>query len=195
MAYVCFLPYGLAIDVPGRGIDAQREVEDHLTKETLMNSEPKKEHQWLDQLVGEWASEMEAVMEPGQPPSKHTGIESVRSLQGIWVVCEGRGEVPEGGSWTTIMTLGYDPAKGRYLGTFIGSMMTHMWLYEGQLDAAEKVLTLDTEGPSPTDEGKTSKYKDVIEIKSSDHRVLTSNFLADDGTWREFMTATYRRIK
>jgi hypothetical protein len=160
-----------------------------------MPSEAKKEHQWLEQLVGEWTSEMEAVMEPGQPPSKHTGTESVRTLQGLWLICEGRGDVPEGEPWTTIMTLGYDPARGQYLGTFIGSMMTHMWVYEGQLDAAEKELTLNTEGPSPTGDGSTTKYRDAIELKSSDHRVLTSNFLAEDGTWREFMTANYRRIR
>ena len=45
------------------------------------------------------------------------------------------------------MTLGYDPVQKRFVGTFIGSMMTHMWIYNGTLDAAGKVLTLDTEGP------------------------------------------------
>jgi Protein of unknown function (DUF1579) len=40
-----------------------------------------------------------------------------------------------------------------------------------------------------------AKYKDVIEFKSDDHRVLTSHMLADDGTWQPFMTAHYRRKK
>ncbi|MBF0393904.1 MAG: DUF1579 family protein, partial [Alphaproteobacteria bacterium] len=29
--------------------------------------------------------------------------------------------------------------------------------------------------------------------ESDDHRVLTSAVLTDDGTWRQFMTAHYRR--
>ena len=57
-----------------------------------MNAEPRKEHHWLERLVGEWTYESEAPMAPGQPPVKHTGTESVRSLGGVWVLCEGRGE-------------------------------------------------------------------------------------------------------
>jgi Protein of unknown function (DUF1579) len=160
-----------------------------------MNADPQKEHQWLERLVGEWTYESEAITEPGKSPEKYGGKESVRSLGGVWMLCEGRGEMPGGGTATTIMTLGYDPVKKRYVGTFIGSMMTHLWLYEGGLDPEGKALTLDTEGPSFTAEGKMAKYKDVIELKSNDHRVLTSNFLGDDGEWHEFMKANYRRAK
>jgi hypothetical protein len=48
-----------------------------------MKTEPQQEHQWLQQLVGEWTYEAEATMEPGQPPSKFEGSESVRSLGGL----------------------------------------------------------------------------------------------------------------
>jgi hypothetical protein len=40
-----------------------------------------------------------------------------------------------------------------------------------------------------------TKYKDVIELRSDDHRVLTSHMLGDDGKWYGFMTAHYRRRK
>jgi len=33
-------------------------------------------------------------------------------------------EMPDGGTGKTVMTLGYDPQNNRYVGTFIGSMMT-----------------------------------------------------------------------
>jgi hypothetical protein len=63
------------------------------------------------------------------------------------------------------------------------------------LDPSGKVLTLDTEGPSFTEEGKTAKYQDIIEVKSDDHRVLSSQSLGEDGKWHRFMTANYRRRK
>jgi hypothetical protein len=158
-------------------------------------AEPQAEHHWLDKLVGEWAFEGEGVMEPDKPPMKWEGTENVRSIGGLWIVAEGEGEMPGGGPATTIMTLGYDPQKGRYVGTFIGSMMPHMWLYEGELDAKQKVLTLHTEGPNMAAEGSMAPFKDVIEIKSDDHRILTSHMQDDEGNWRQFMTAHYHRKK
>ena len=160
-----------------------------------MQAKPQKEHDWLQRMVGEWTSEAHASMGPDKPPETFRGTESVRSIGGLWVMCEGRGEMPSGGTALTIMTLGYDPARKRYVGTFIGSMMTHLWVYDGSLDAAGKVLTLDTEGPHFGVEGKMAKYKDIIEFTSDDHRVLTSQMLGDDGQWHQFMTAHYRRTK
>lgn len=155
-----------------------------------MHAKPQNEHAWLEQLVGEWDVQMEGTMGPDQPPVVHTGTDSVRSLT-VWVMCEGT--MSDDATARTVMTLGFDPAKGKFLGTFIGSMMTNMWVYEGTLDAAGKVLTLDADGPSFADPTKTAKYKDAIEIVSPDHRILTSRFLGDDGTWHQFMTAHYRR--
>jgi Protein of unknown function (DUF1579) len=156
----------------------------------MMHAEPQKEHQWLQKLVGEWTTEADCSMGPDKPPETFRGTDSVRSIGGLWMVCEGGGGIA-----TTIMTLGYDPQRKRYVGTFIGSMMTHMWVYDGELDHSGKVLTLDTEGPDFAVEGKTTKYKDIIEFKNDDHRVLTSNMLGDDGKWHQFMTAHYRRVK
>src|SRR5262245_18041863 len=104
--------------------------------------QPQSEHKWLQRLVGDWEYEHECNMGPDQPPMKMTGTESVRSLGGLWTMGEGRGEMPGGEVGTTMMTLGYDPTTQRFVGTFIGSMMTHMWIYNGTLDAAGKVLTL-----------------------------------------------------
>jgi len=161
----------------------------------MQQIEPQKEHRWLHKLVGEWTYEGEAMMGPDQPPHKSKGTERVRSLGDLWFVAEGEMEMPGGGHGITMMTLGYDPQKKRFVGTWLGSMMTNLWVYDGALDAAERVLTLDTEGPNMTVEGKTSKYKDVIEFKSDDHRVLTSHILGDDGKWQQFMTSDYRRKK
>jgi hypothetical protein len=157
-----------------------------------MKAESQQEHQWLQKLAGEWTCEGEAAMEPGKPVEKWKATESVRTLDGVWFVCEGRGEIPKGGPSTKLMTLGYDPQIQRYVGTLTASVMTHLWVYEGALDA-DGVLTLDTEGPDFSAEGKMTKYKDVIEFKSDDQRTLTSYMLGNDGKWQQIMAALYQR--
>jgi len=155
-------------------------------------AQPQKEHEWLQKLVGDWTWEHDAA-EPGKPAETYKGTESVRSIDGLWTVGEGQGGMPDGGGMTSIMTLGYDPAKQRYVGTFIASVMTNLWIYEGELDAARNVLVLGTEGPSFADPSKTAKYKDTIRFENDDYRILTSAYQTDDGQWNEFMTAHYRR--
>ncbi len=49
--------------------------------------------------------------------------------------------MPGGGMATTTMTLGFDPDRGHFTGTFVGSMMTHLWLHQGTPDPDRGVLT------------------------------------------------------
>ena len=160
-----------------------------------MFAEPQQEHHWLQKMVGQWTYEHECHGEPGQPASKAQGKETIRSLGGLWIVGESQGQMPGGGEATMILTLGYDPARKKYVGTWVGSMMTHLWVYEGSLDAAGKVLTLDCEGPSFSGDGTISKYQDIITFISDEHRTLTSRVLGDNGQWNQFMEAHYRRVK
>src|SRR5687767_7708030 len=102
-----------------------------------MSTKPQKEHEWLQQLVGEWTCEGEAAMGPDQPRAKWTATETVRSVGGLWILCEGKGEMPGGGASHTVFTIGFDPQQARFRATFVASMMGHLWVYEGDLDAAE----------------------------------------------------------
>jgi Protein of unknown function (DUF1579) len=152
---------------------------------------PQKEHEWLKQLEGEWETEAEMVTEPGKPPVKSKGTESVRSLGGFWSVAEMKGDCL-GVPVTGLMTLGYDAQKKKYVGTWVCSVCDWLWKYEGTVNG--QVLTLECEGPNP-ETGKLVKMRDVIEIKDKDHKVLTSSMLGEDGKWVTFMTMTARRKK
>ncbi len=155
--------------------------------------EPQDEHKWLQRLVGNWTFESECSMGPDQPPLKSSGTDSTRSLGGLWMLSDWHGAMPDGGSSDSLMSLGYDPAKKKYVGTFIASMMTHLWHYEGTREG--DVLTLNTSGPSFAGDGTMSDYQDIIEIKSDDHRTLHSQFKGTDGNWVRFMTVNYHRAK
>lgn len=164
------------------------------TETQEMRAEPLAQHAWLRRLVGEWTYEAEAL-EPGKPPQRASGSERVRTLGDLWVIAEGQGEMPGGGTGYTLMTLGYDPQKERFIGTWVGSMMTHMWVYEGELEGDGQVLPLHTEGPSFESPGQMARYKDVIELRGENERVLSSYLQTADGSWQRFMTAHYRRRK
>jgi len=157
-----------------------------------MQEQALEQHQWLRKLRGEWRYESTALMGNFDAPQKVSGVESVRSLGELWVVAGGHGGLPGGGEASTVMTLGFDPLKKRFIGTWVGSMLTWLWVYDGTLDREGRVLTLDTEGPSLGDASKLSRYRDVIEWLDDDHRVLTSHALRD-GHWTAMMISHYHR--
>jgi hypothetical protein len=97
-------------------------------------------------------------------------------------------------SGQSVMTLGFDPVKGKFVGTFIASMMTHLWPYEGVLEAHGSKLVLDSEGPSFATPGSYAKYQDTIEFIDDNTRTLSSCMQMPDGEWVHFMKATYRRV-
>ncbi|MGI8602057.1 MAG: DUF1579 domain-containing protein [Verrucomicrobiales bacterium] len=155
---------------------------------------PVKEHAWLQQFAGEWESDVEIFMEPGKPPMKAHGIENARMIGGFWVVADGKGEMM-GMPFIHQLTLGYDPEQKKYVGTWIDSMSSYLWKYQGSVDASGKKLTLETEGPCPMAPGKLSKFKEITEFKSNDHKVFKSEMLGDDGKWRTVVTVDSRRKK
>jgi len=152
---------------------------------------PQKEHEWLQQIVGEWDTEGELVGEPGRPPTKTKGGESSRLIGGFWVLSEHQGDF-FGTPFTGILTLGYSPEKKKYVATWIDSITSHLWSYQGSIDAAGKLLTLDTEGPGQ--EGKPAKYRETLEVKDKDHKNYSSS-IEKDGKYVTFLTIKYTRKK
>ncbi|HLO76920.1 MAG TPA: DUF1579 domain-containing protein, partial [Magnetospirillum sp.] len=152
--------------------------------------------------VGAWsfegeggAGEGEGGAGEGQPAQKFTGTETVRGMGGLWVVAEGEGAMPDGGTMTSLMTLGYDPQQGAYVGTFVASMMTHLWVYRGAVDDDGRRLVLCTEGPDMENGGKgMTAFEDSIAIEDPDHRTLTSRMRGADGQWRQVFKARYTRL-
>ena len=159
-----------------------------------MFEQPTPDHAWLQQLLGDWTAKVEMTMGPDQPPTITTGAETFRELGPFWVLGEGTMGCGDGNSvGRNLMTLGYDPRTQRFVGSFISSMMSHLWPYEGSLGESGKVLTLDSTGPSFAGDGTMAKYQDIIEFINPNHRTLTSRYLEPSGSWRQFMVAHYHR--
>ena len=151
-------------------------------------------HQWLEQLVGEWVMVAEGDMGSDGEPASTQMTETVRSLGGRWFLAEGQGEF-NGMTVQSVMTLGYDPRQESFVGSWIDTVQTHLWTYVGHLDEEQRVLTLEANGPSFANPSKMAHYRDQIELVSPDHRTLTSSMQGEDGEWRTYMKAEYRRVK
>lgn len=159
-------------------------------------AQPTHEHQWLKQFVGEWDVKSEMKFAPDQPAIQGEGTESVRAVGEFWILSELKGEMPGGGAMmSAFMTVGFDPEKNIFVGSWIDSVHPIFWNYTGSLDSTGKILTLEADGPNLLAPGTTAKYRDVTEFKSKDERVLTSSMQGPDGKWQTFMTATYTRSK
>ena len=152
----------------------------------MKTAEVRKEHAFLERMVGDW-DVTSSDMTNGRP-----WVETVRSLHGIWFVAEGNGEVFDGRQATTVLTLGFDPAKDRYVGSWIGSMMDYMWVYEGEVEPDGKALSLYTTGPD-FEAGGMADYREQIALLDDDVRTFTSSVKQPDGSWKQFMEARYER--
>lgn len=155
-----------------------------------MENEVTTQHHWLHRLIGEWDVSADAT---NGPPANSTWTERVRPLGGYWVLCEGRGLMPDGKEGETLMTLGYDPARDRYIGTWVGSMMNYLWHYDGILEPTGDLLTLHCEGPDFQDQGKRVPYQDIITFIDDRHRTLTALVRKNDGSWNKLMEMHYWR--
>lgn len=154
---------------------------------------PQKEHDLLKQFVGEWETEMD-TSGPGEKPMTCKGTMSSKMLGGFWIVSEIETEMM-GAPMKGLQTIGYDPKSKKYIGTWVDTMMNHLWKYSGSVDEKGKTLTLEADGPSFTGDDKLAKYRDAYEFKSKDHIVMTSSAQGEDGKWVIFMTGNLKRKK
>lgn len=157
-------------------------------------TKPTKDHELLNQFAGDWIAKAETVPMPGQAAFKNEGIETAKMVGGFWLISHGEASM-QGTPVNSVMTIGYDPSARKYVGTFLCSVDSTLWKYDGAMDATGKKLTLETEGPSMVDHTKKTKYRETLELIDKDHKTFTSFMQADDGKWVKVVTVDYQRKK
>jgi hypothetical protein len=161
----------------------------------METQQPHENHHWLMQFLGDWSCVMECPGPPGQPPVILNGRERVRALGGLWIIGEMESEMPGGGISLSVVTLGYDEQAGRFTGTFISSVMSSLWLYDGELDAERRVLALYADGPDFAAPGQVARYRDEMQLTGADERSLRSYVQDAAGVWQPMLTARFTREK
>lgn len=158
-----------------------------------MFTEPNDHHRWLQRFLGEWTFESSCDAGPDTEPMTSKGRETITAYSDLWIVADAEGDLPGGaGSMTWRLTLGFNPATDRYTGSWIGSPVAHMFVYDGAREG--DAIVLDTKGPDMADPTKLADYQDIYELLADDKRALRSRMKGDDGNWIEFMRAEYTRV-
>jgi hypothetical protein len=151
---------------------------------------PGPEHELLKKDVGTWDATVEMMMPPA-PPSKGTETATL-GPGGLWLITDFKSEMM-GAPFTGHGVTGWDPAKKKYVGTWVDSMSTSISATESTYDAASKTATGMLEAPGP--DGAPMKLKAVTEYKDDDTRVFTMYVKGPDGKEAPTMRITYKRRK
>lgn len=152
------------------------------------------EHQLLKKFEGKWEAANHTVADPNQQEMQCNGESTAKLLGDFWVVIELQGDM-QGTKVNAMQTIGYDPKKKKYVGTWVDSMMNHLWHYEGTFDKATNTLAMEAEGPNMLDPEKSAKYRDSYEFKSPDLIISSSSMKEENGEWKVFMKGELKRKK
>ena len=148
---------------------------------------PGAEHQLLAAKAGVW----DATMEMADMPGTSTGVSTLTvACGGFWLIDDfhaNLGGMPFSGHGTT----GYDPAKGKYVGTWIDSMSPSLMTLEGSMDKAGKVLTMTGMGPGM--DGKPVLHRMVTTQVDANTQTFEMFVPGPDGKDMKVMTITYKR--
>jgi hypothetical protein len=110
---------------------------------------PGEPHGLLASLEGTWTTKTTGWMAPDQPPMQGTGTcEQKMLLDGRYLQQEYTGEMM-GSLFSGINLIGYDNHTKKYVSTWIDSMSTGIYLFEGTASADGKTITQDTSYDDP----------------------------------------------
>lgn len=156
---------------------------------TAQAATPAAEHKQLATRAGTWNAVIEMNADPQAAKSKGTSQQTM-ACGGLWLIDDFHadlGGMPFHGHGTT----GYDPAKGKYVGSWVDSMSTALMTLEGSYDKAGKVLTMTGMAPGP--DGKPVLHRFVTTHRDAATDVFEMFVVGPDGKDLKVMTITYTR--
>jgi hypothetical protein len=110
---------------------------------------PSAPHKMFAHLAGSWTTKTRAWMEPDKPPMEGTGIcEQKMLLGGRYLQQEYTGEMM-GSPFTGINLIGYDNHTKKYVSTWVDSMSTGIYFFEGTASPDGKTITQESSYDDP----------------------------------------------
>lgn len=180
---------GMVIGLGFSGLAAQGDAQE------TPAGKPTIEHLRLAHAVGTWDATMKSwVRGPDADPIVSKGTEVAKLMPGgLWLLTEydGKvGEIPFHGVGQT----GYDPRKGKYVGSWVDSMSPALLVTEGEFEPKTRTLTMTASGIEPST-GKPYEARMTSIYKDKDTRVHTMSVKNDrtQGEFVKFVEITYSK--
>jgi hypothetical protein len=147
---------------------------------------PLPQHAVFQKDVGTW--DAECVFRMGGPEQRSTGVMTSRLIAGgKWLVSDFRN--PDTG-FEGHGVYGYDPTRGKYVGTWVDLVSPGVHALEGDWDPERKVMTMTAVSSGP--DGKPMTMREVTEVVSPARQVFRA-FVPTPAGEHEIMTITYSK--
>ena len=149
--------------------------------------QPTKHHAILKKDAGTWDAEIKMWTAPGTEPMVSKGTDVGEMFGEFWVMSKFSGSVM-GMEFEGRSTLGYDPEKKKYVGTWCDTMTPTMSFMEGTYDESTKTMTMKMTGGN-------GMGKNVTVYKDDNTREFTM-YMLQPGTEDEYvkqMEITYKK--
>lgn len=157
--------------------------------------QPTKHHEVLKGEVGVWDAEVAFWMAgPDAEPARSQAVETNRLIGGMWVISDFEGTFG-GMKFLGHGQLGYDPAKKKYVGTWVDGMAPTLMLMEGTYDEDTQTMIMFSEGVDPQT-GKMQTMRNTTRYLSDDEKIMTmATAPAGSDAFVKVMEIRYKRRK
>lgn len=148
-------------------------------------------HKLLASLAGSWNTRNKWWMEPGKPPDESTGTCVRKMLLGGRYLQEEFNSEMMGSPFTGIGVTGYDNHTKKYVSTWMDTMSTGIYFFEGTASADGKTITLESRYNDPVK--GPMKWRSVLRIVDNNTQVSEMYGTDKSGKEEKMGETTYTR--
>jgi hypothetical protein len=148
-------------------------------------------HKLLAKMAGSWSTLTRSWMEPGKPPVESLGVcEQRMVLDGRFLQAECSGDM-FGTAFTGIGVTGFDNHTQKYVTTWMDSMGTAIYLFEGPAEADGKSFTQKSNYDDPVK--GPMEWRSVCRLVDENHMTFEMYGTVLGGQEEKMMEMTYTR--
>ena len=151
--------------------------------------QPTAEHRLLKDHAGTWKVACQFYMDPSQPPMEVEATERIDMIGEFWTVSRYESNMM-GAPFSGSATMGYEPSSGKFVSTWVDSMMPVLCTFSGK----QKGDTIHMEGSFLSCMTNTVlEHRTTEKHISKNERIFEMFCTMPDGTEIKMMTNHYKR--